>query len=48
MESIWNEAAGFYEFYMNPASATIRNSKQNLDMAQHLYGLLRLYSVVEL
>jgi Tfp pilus assembly protein PilX len=48
MESIWNEASGFYEFYMNPASAMIRYSQQNLDMVQSMFALVRLYSVVEL
>jgi Tfp pilus assembly protein PilX len=48
MESIWNEASGFYEFYMNPASATFRYSEQNLAMVRDMFALVRLYSVVEL
>jgi len=48
METIWNEAPGFYEFLNQSGSLTMRNSKQNIDMVQGMRMLYRILSWREL
>ncbi len=48
METIGNEAPGFYEFLNQSGSLTIRYSKQNIDMAWGMRALHRISSWKEL
>jgi hypothetical protein len=48
METIGNEAPGFYEFLNQAGSLTIRYSKQNIDMVQGMRILYRISSWREL
>jgi Tfp pilus assembly protein PilX len=48
METIWNEAPGYYEFLNQSGSLTMRFSKQNIDMVQGMRALYRIQSWREL
>ncbi|MBI1727471.1 MAG: pilus assembly PilX N-terminal domain-containing protein [Candidatus Rokubacteria bacterium] len=48
METIGNEAPGFYEFLNQAGSLTLRNSQQNIDMVQGMRALHRISSWREL
>jgi Tfp pilus assembly protein PilX len=48
METIWNEAPGYYEFLNQSNNLTIRNSMQNINMVQNMRALYRILSWREL
>ncbi len=48
METIWNEAPGYYEFLNQSNNLTIRNSNQNINMVQNMRALYRILSWREL